>query len=88
MANSEHMNKYTTYLKNANKRDHGFENELNQARLDLAATEQVVIHTHNEAETALAQMNKVLQELADLQKVASEEVFQKVFDRSYFKHIK
>ena len=83
MANSERIKKYTTNLKNANQRAYGFENELKQTRLDLAVVEQVAIHARNEAETALAQMNKALQELVELQKVAFGKVFQKVFDRDY-----
>ena len=66
MANSDRMKKYSTYLKKANQRAHAFEGELKQAMLDLDAVEQVVVHPRNEAEAALAQMNKALQELAKL----------------------
>ena len=77
------MKKYATNLKKANQRAHVFENELKQAKLDLVAVEQVTVHARNEAKTALEQMNKALQDVVELQKVASNEVFQKVFDRGY-----
>ena len=83
MANFERMKKYTTDQKEANQRAHVFENELKKAKLDLAATKQVAVHARNEAEAALAQMNKALQDLAELQKVTSGEVFEQVFNRGY-----
>ena len=77
------MKKYTTDLKKVNQKAHGFKNELKQAKLDLAAAEQVAVHARNEVEFSLAQMNKALQYLAELQKVAFMEVFLKVFDHGY-----
>ena len=59
MANSECMKKYVVDLK-AKQRAHVFEGELEQVKLDLAATEQVIVHACNVAEVSLAQMNKAL----------------------------
>ena len=81
------MKKYSTNLKKANQWAPVFDGKLKQAKLDLAAAEQVLIHAHNEveaeAEAALAQMNKALQDLAELQKVAFTKVFEQVFNHGY-----
>ena len=81
MINAEQMKKYATDLRKANQRAHVFQNELKQAKLDLDTVEQVAVHSRNEVETAFAQMNKALQDVAELQKVASGKVFQKIFNR-------
>ena len=43
----------------------------------------IAIHACNEGEAALAQMNNALQELAEINKVVSREVFKRVFNRGY-----
>ncbi|GFS37030.1 hypothetical protein Acr_00g0049340 [Actinidia rufa] len=65
----ECLKKYFIDLKKSNQRSHTFECELKKSRLDQA---------RNEAEAALEQLNKALQENAELKKVASREVFQKL----------
>ncbi|GFY84260.1 MATE efflux family protein [Actinidia rufa] len=77
VANSDHMKKYSNDLKKANHKIPAFKGELKQARLDLAMAELIAIHARNEVEAALAQMNQVLQELAELKKFAFGEVFER-----------
>ena len=55
-------------MKMANQRIHGLDKELKQARSDL-------FDAHNAADIATEHKNKAFQEVAELKKVASDEVF-------------
>ena len=49
----------------------------------MVASEKAVAHARNEVETTIGEKNKALQDVAELRKVVSSEVFKKVFDYGF-----
>ncbi|GFY95370.1 hypothetical protein Acr_10g0007550 [Actinidia rufa] len=61
----------------------GFRGRLVMMRAQLFALKNTTIHAHDEAEAAIEEKNKALQEVTELWKVASNEIFKEVFDRGF-----
>ncbi|GFY91560.1 hypothetical protein Acr_07g0017560 [Actinidia rufa] len=58
----------------------GFRGRLVMMGAQLFALKNTAIHARDEAEAAIEEKNKALQEVTELWKVASSEIFKKVFD--------
>ena len=68
VATSARLKKHATDLKKVNQKIHGLEKELKQAKTELS-------NARNVTQIATGQRNQVQQEMADLQKVAYDEMY-------------